>query len=304
MMAPVHRISSHKANSLDGTVRLDIPKSVWNGIMIGSFIILAPTQTNIAAICLGIGLTYITLLFGHSIGMHRMMIHRSFKAKSWLKYFLIYLGTLVGIGGPTSIIKIHDIRDWAQRAPYCHDFFSHRRSFLRDLSWQLFYKFDFVHPPKIEIEAEISDNRFLSHLDHYWRLHQFGLACLLFILGGLPFVVWGICFRVCLSTIGHWTVTYICHNPGPGKWDVPAAGVQASNLRLSNLFGGWITHGECWHNNHHAFPESARIGLYENQIDPAAWLIEKMGALGLVWDVGSPREDIEDLALRHPLPKP
>jgi hypothetical protein len=34
------------------------------------------------------------------------------------------------------------------------------------------------------------------------------------------------------------------------------------------------------------------------------WLIEKMGALGLVWDVGSPREDIEDLALRHPLPKP
>jgi len=259
MMAPVHRVSDKNARTLDGVVRLDISKCIWNGGMIGFFISLAPSYTNFSAVLLGLTLTHITLLFGHSIGMHRMMIHRSFRTKRWLKYTLLYLGTLVGIGGPTSVITIHDTRDWAQRAKNCHDFFSHRRPYFSDLNWQLFHRFDFEEPPEIIIESEVSDDRFLSHLDRYWRWHQLGLACLLYLIGGLPFVVWGICFRVAISTIGHWTITYICHNPGPVQWDVTEAGVQASNLKLPSLVGGWITRGECWHNNHHAFPESARI---------------------------------------------
>jgi len=299
MMTPVYRVSGEIASPIDGRVCLDPGKLIWTGGMICAFIILAPTQTNVTAICFSLTLTYLTLLLGHSVGMHRMMIHRSFSGKPWLRYSLLYLGTLVGIGGPSSVIKIHDTRDWAQRAAVCHDFFSHRRGYWRDLAWQLFYKFEFDKPPKIDIETDISEDNFLIHLDRYWRWHQLGLAVFLFLIGGLPLVVWGVCFRVALSTIGHWTVTYVCHNPGPGKWDVTAAGVQASNLTLP----GWLTHGECWHNNHHAFPESARIGLYPGQIDPAAWIIEKLEKAGLVWTVGKRRKATEDLHLRLPLSK-
>ena len=43
--------------------------------------------------------------------------------------------------------------------------------------------------------------------------------------------------------------------------------------------------GEGWHNNHHAFPYSARHGLEWWQIDPTWYLICVLKALGIVWDV-------------------
>lgn len=94
--------------------------------------------------------------------------------------------------------------------------------------------------------------------------------------------------------IGHWTVTYFCHNPGPGKWRVKNAAVQAANIPGLGL----LTYGECWHNNHHAFPESARIGLDKGQSDPAFWLISVLSKIGLAHNIGKPRsinnrEDLE-----------
>ena len=303
MMAPVHRISENGADTRKGDVTLDLTKVMWTGGMIGAFLWLAPSNTNLTSVILGLGLTYITLLLGHSVGMHRMMIHRSFKTKIWIRNVFLYLGTLVGVGAPSDVINTHDVRDWAQRAEDCHDFFSHRRGYFRDLTWQLFYRFKFEKPPEVNIEANLKNDPFIKHLDRYWRWHQLGLAILLFLIGGLPFVVWGLCFRVAISIIGHWTVTYICHNPGPGRWDVIASGVQASNLKAPAWLSGWLTHGECWHNNHHAFPESARVGIYDGQIDPAGWIIEKLEKYGLAYDVGKPRAAISDLRLRAPLPK-
>ena len=302
MMAPVHRIEAGKACPVKGRAVLDMSKILWTGTLIILSLCLAPFFTNLAAISLGLGLTYVTLLLGHSVGMHRMMIHRSFKTVTGVRYSLLYLGTLVGIGGPSAVIKIHDTRDWAQRAPSCHPYFSHEKGFWRDITWQLFYRFEFDHPLHIKIEPEISEDRFLQHLDNYWRVHQIALAGGLYLLGGLPFVIWGICMRVAISTIGHWTITYFCHNPGPGRWDVKNAGVQASNLKLKGWIGGLLTHGECWHNNHHAFPESAQIGLEAGEFDPAWIIISALEKSGLVYDVSAPRRDREDLTQRVPLP--
>ena len=94
-------------------------------------------------------------------------------------------------------------------------------------------------------------------------LQQLPLAAFLFMIGGRSWVVWGISVRVVLSVVGHWTVICLTHNPCPGNWLEPGAGSQASNLP------GWglLAVGECWHNNHHAFPESARIG-FNGQMDP------------------------------------
>jgi stearoyl-CoA desaturase (delta-9 desaturase) len=47
----------------------------------------------------------------------------------------------------------------------------------------------------------------------------------------------------------------------------------------------WISFGESWHNNHHAFPSSAFHGLRGFEIDPGGWLIWALEKLGLAWQV-------------------
>lgn len=290
MMEPVIRVDGSGADPCAGNVLIDRPKALWNGAMIvGTLAALGLATWQ--SVLLFLALTYATLLIGHSVGMHRMMIHRSFKARLWAARSLIWLGTLVGVSGPSGIIRIHDTRDWAQREPECHDFFAHRRGFGQDLAWNLFYRFDFVRPPKVTIEPAIADDPFYRFLDATWRWQQVPLAALLYGAGGWPFVLWGVCARVFVSTAGHWSVTYFCHNPHlsprPGKWVVKDAGIQAANLPGLGL----LTYGECWHNNHHAFPESARIGLEPGQADPGWWVICGLERLGLVYDVRQPRSE-------------
>ena len=40
--------------------------------------------------------------------------------------------------------------------------------------------------------------------------------------------------------------------------------------------------GECWHNNHHAFPGSAKLGLEKGQSDPGWWVLIILSKIGLV----------------------
>lgn len=297
MMAPVHRVDGRAADCIKGKVVFDYPKAAWN---IGFLLLtgcLAPFFYSTSAVLLFVVSCYLSLLIGHSAGMHRMMIHKTYKVPKWLERLLIYIGVLVGMSGPYGIIRVHDLRDWAQRQKECHDFFSHKRSYLRDVFWQLTSKFVFNSPPKVIIENELWNDWFYQFLERTWRWHQLGLGILLYLIGGIDFVVWGVFVRVSVSIVGHWTITYFCHNPGPGKWFVRGAAVQASNIPGLGL----LTYGECWHNNHHAFPESARIGIDKGQVDPAYWFIALLSKLMLATNVGLPRtkEKQEDLELKR-----
>ena len=285
MRPEVFRVDGNGANADLGRVRWAPAKSLWFNFHLAVALLLGPIFFSLSALSVCLCLTYLTLLLGHSVGMHRMLIHRTFEAHPWIDRILVYLGVVVGMAGPYGILRVHDIRDWAQRLPTCHDFFSHRRSLLRDAFWNLNCRFDFEDPPKFLLEPASVNSRWYRFLERTWMLQQLLPALILYFVGGWSWVVWGGSARIVLSVAGHWTVTYITHNPGPGKWLVPEAGVQASNLP------GWglLTMGECWHNNHHAFPESARIG-FEGQLDPGWWVIRALEKCGLVWDVGQPRD--------------
>lgn len=286
MMKPVMRIDDTGANPCDGQPVIDWRKAIWNGGLLAIAVVGGPLLFTWSAFGLFVILTYLTLLIGHSVGMHRMLIHRAFQCGKPMERFLIYVGTIVGVAGPMGIIKVHDMRDWAQRQARCHDFFAHRRGLLRDLSWQLIYRFRFERPPVLTIEPGIASDPFYRFLEATWRWQQVPLAVVLFLIGGWPWVIWGVAVRVIVSTAGHWTITYFCHNPGAGRWTVKGAYVQASDLPGLGL----LTYGECWHNNHHAFPESARIGLEPGQIDPGWAVIRGLERAGLVWNVGRPRD--------------
>jgi stearoyl-CoA desaturase (delta-9 desaturase) len=295
MRPGVFRIDGGGASPSDGRVVFAPAKAFWNLSMLGGALLLAPMTFSAGGLLVFFILTYVTLLLGHSVGMHRRFIHRAYDCPKWLERFLVYLGTLVGMAGPLGILRIHDLRDWAQREPDCHDFFSHRRSLWVDAWWQLTSRFEFERPPRFTIEPEFAQDGFYRWLERTWMLQQVPLALLLFFGGGWSWVIWGVPVRVCVSVIGHWVVTYLTHNPGPGRWHVHGAGVQATNLPGY----GFVTMGECWHNNHHAFPESARIGLSDGEVDPAWQVIRCLQGFGLVSRIGLPREqqargDIED----------
>jgi stearoyl-CoA desaturase (delta-9 desaturase) len=294
MMKPVARVDGRFACPVAGRPVLDPAKAAWNGAMLLATLLLAAPLFTWGAFGLFLATTYASLLIGHSVGMHRLMIHRSFDCPKPIERMLVYVGVLVGVSGPFGIIRIHDIRDWAQRQPACHDFFAHRRPLALDLAWQLAFRFEFEKPPGLTVEPHFADDPWHRFFDASWRLHQLPLAGLFYLLGGWPWVVWGVCARLFVSSAGHWTITHFCHRPGLGRWRVLAASVQASNLHGLGL----LTYGECWHNNHHAFPESARIGLDPGQADPAWWLIRAMEAGGIASNVGRPRPAArrEDLA--------
>lgn len=287
MRPEVFRVDGAGADPASGRVVFTPTKALWNLGLLGGSLVLGPIYFSFSGLAVFLVLTYMTLLLGHSAGMHRRFIHRAFDCPKWLERFLVYLGTLVGMAGPFAILRIHDLRDWAQREPTCHDFFSHRRSLMVDAWWQLTSRFEFERPPRFHIEPEFAGDRFYVWLERTWMLQQVPLAALLFLVGGWSWVVWGVPVRVCVSVIGHWVVTYLTHNPGPGRWHVPGAGVQATDLRGYGL----VTMGECWHNNHHAFPESARIGLYPGETDPTWQVIRFLKRLGLVSRVGLPRPE-------------
>jgi stearoyl-CoA desaturase (delta-9 desaturase) len=40
--------------------------------------------------------------------------------------------------------------------------------------------------------------------------------------------------------------------------------------------------GESWHNNHHAFPGSAKLGIEAGQWDPGWWVLLALQRIGLV----------------------
>lgn len=272
-------IATATTDASAGHVSWSPAKSLWIGSMTLAALILCPIYLESGAIALFLVTTAITLCFGHSVGMHRRLIHNSFACPIWLEYLCVYLGTHVGMAGPIGMARTHDFRDWAQRQPHCHDYFCHRRGFWQDGWWQLHCKLHLDHPPQFAPEPRIAHDRIYAWMERTWMLQQLPWAILFFTIGGWSWVAWGVCARVAVGVTGHWLVGHFAHREGGQHWVVDGAGVQGYNITIAGL----ISMGESWHNNHHAFPGSAKLGLLPGQID-LGWelirLFERLDSLG------------------------
>ena len=266
-----------------GRVVWDPLHSLWNGGMMAATLIAGPLTISSAALAIFVVTTGAGLLLGHSVGFHRRMIHGSFKCPLWLEHFLVWVGTAVGISGPFWMIRAHDLRDWAQRQPDCHDYLANRRPMLIDAIWQMHGRLALDRPPAFDY-GRIGRDRFYRFLERTWMLQQLPIAGVLYLMGGWGFVVWGVCARITASVVGHWFVGHLAHTHGPQTWLVKGAGVQAHDVPWAAV----LTMGEGWHNNHHAWPGSARIGLYPGQSDWGWRFIQMLERLGLAWDVRTP----------------
>lgn len=268
----------------EGRVHWSPVKSIWICSMTLAGLIGGPLLFSRDALAVFVVLSTVTLCSGHSVGMHRRLIHNSFECPLWLEYLMVYSGVLVGMAGPLGLMRQHDLRDWAQRQPHCHDYLCHRRGFWLDAFWQLHCDLDLTHPPRFELEPRLANDRVYYWMERTWMWQQLPLAVILFALGGWSWVVWGVAARVSVCVTGHWLVGYFAHNEGPMRWRVMGAGVQGHDVPLAALF----SMGESWHNNHHAYPGSARIGLSDDQPDPGWWFVLALERLGLAWNIKTP----------------
>ena len=98
---------------------------------------------------------------------------------------------------------------------------------------------------------------------------------------GVEALVWGGLIRIFLCQHATFAVNSICHMFGSKDY-------RARDQSRNNWFVAVLVFGEGWHNNHHAFPSSARHGLAWWQYDASWRIIRGLEKLGLVWDVKLP----------------
>jgi fatty-acid desaturase len=275
-------------SGLRGAIRVLPIKTLWlimHGTLGIAGVVLYP---SLDALLVFLVLTAITICAGHSVGMHRLLIHRSFQTPRWLEYLLVWLGTLVGMAGPIGMVRTHDLRDWHQRQTECPPHPSHEASFFKDAYWQLCCEFRLTAPPRFAPEPRLALDPAYKWMERTWMLQQLPLALVLFAFGGWAWVLWGVSLRVAVSLIGHWMVGHFAHRRGHQGWHIEGLPVQGYNLRGLS----WITFGENWHGNHHAFPHSARLGVEPGQADPGYWFIRGLMRAGLAWGVKTPGSEV------------
>ena len=101
--------------------------------------------------------------------------------------------------------------------------------------------------------------------------------------GAVGGALWGGLIRICVLQHVTWSINSVCHVWGTSPY-------QSRDDSKNNYPIAVLSLGEGWHNNHHAFPTSARHGLRWWQFDASWCVLLAMRATGLVWDVRLPSE--------------
>ncbi|CAN0928098.1 Palmitoyl-monogalactosyldiacylglycerol delta-7 desaturase, chloroplastic [Linum grandiflorum] len=129
--------------------------------------------------------------------------------------------------------------------------------------------------------SDLENQAFYRWIRYTYSLHAIGLAILLYAIGGFPYIVYGMGFRVVIAYHATWLVNSAGHTWGTRLW-------KTNDLSRNNWWVAIMTFGEGWHNNHHAFNYSAKHGLEWWQIDVTWYLIKFLESLGLAYDVKLP----------------
>jgi len=279
-------------------------KSLWYCFHTLIWLTLGSFYFSWGAVAAFLLLSIVILCGGHSLGMHRKLIHDSFNCPLWLERFGVYLGTLVGLGGPFTMMKAHDMRDWAQRQKDCHPFFSQHSTIARDWLWQMHMTLSLRDGPKVVYPEKLTRDPIMIWLQRTVWLQQIPIALALYYFGGWGFVAWGVSGRIIISITGHWLIGWFAHNHGPRDWHIHGHATQGYNVPGPLALFGFISFGECWHNNHHAFPESAKLGLMRGQVDPGWWVLKTLEKIGLVRNLVRPKDIPHRAELQPTFPTP
>ena len=239
-------------------------------------------------------ITYLLTGIGVTVGFHRLLTHRSFATYPLARGVLAALGSAAAEG---------PVIEWVAQHRHHHAYSDHEGDphsphAGRGSGWRGAVR-GLVHAHigwVFGMEGVASERRyapdllddpvvgFVDRTFVVWVLAglalPFGLGVALTgsLIGGLTGLLWGGVVRIFCLHQATFSINSLCHFFGAQDYET---GDESRNL-------AWLalpTLGEAWHNNHHAFPTSARHGLGRWQPDPSAAVIWALERSGLAWDV-------------------
>ncbi len=237
---------------------------------------------------------YVLTGLGITVGFHRMLTHRAFKTKSWVRATFTVLGSAAIEGPVISWVADHrkhhafSDRDGDPHSPHV-DHGSGVRGALRGLVHaHVGWLFLHTHRGRRSRYApDLIADPIVSRIDRAFVLCVAGGLAAPFFLGwafggtlrdGFTGMLWGGAVRVLVLHHSTYSINSLCHFFGRQRFK--------TKDESRNLF--WLapfTFGEAWHNNHHAFPTSAEHGMRRWELDPSAYVITALEKTGLAWDV-------------------
>jgi fatty-acid desaturase len=209
-------------------------------------------------------LYWMTTGLGISMGYHRLHTHRSYKVPVGMEYFFAVCGALTLEGGPISWVATHRVHHQNSdlpgdpHSPTEGAWWAHAGWLLSGESMHNNTRAMSKYAP------DLAKDRFYVWLNNYHWVPTLLLAAVLFAIGGLPLLLWGVFFRVVFGLHATWLVNSATHMWGGRRF------ATRDNSR-NNWWVALMTFGEGWHNNHHAHPTSARHGLAWYEFDPS-WI--------------------------------
>ncbi len=236
-----------------------------------------------ALISLG-SLYWVTACLGVTLGYHRLLSHRSFRVPLWLERFFATCGALSCQHGPI---------DWVGLHRHHHKFSDteadHHNSYKGFWWSHMGWMFEPIPAMKAvpKLSQDLSKDPYYRWLNKNFLLLQLPLGFLLYYIGelsgtnGWGLVLWGIPMRLVVVYHVTWLVNSATHRWGNVKF-------KSGDESRNNPWVAALTFGEGWHNNHHAFPYSARQGLFRGQIDITWQHIRILKMLGLATQIRLP----------------
>tara|TARA_Y100001970_G_scaffold285458_1_gene405324 strand:+ start:34901 stop:35845 length:945 start_codon:yes stop_codon:yes gene_type:complete len=245
---------------------------------------LSPKFWNIPSFTSFMILYWITACLGVTLGYHRLLSHRSFVVPHWLERFFATCGALSCQHGPIDWVGLHrHHHTFSDTEADHHD--SNKGFWWSHMGWMM-------HPVEAmgavpKLSGDLIRDPYYRWLNKNFLLLQVPLALMLFWIGtnlgvgGWSLVLWGVPLRLVFVYHVTWLVNSATHCWGKTVFE---SGDDSKN----NKWVAALTFGEGWHNNHHAFPNSAKQGLFRGQIDLTWEHIKILGRLGLARKIKIP----------------
>lgn len=238
---------------------------------------------------------------GITLGYHRMLTHSSFKAGPITRNALTSLGALAMQKGPLLWSAAH--RKHHRYSDKDGD--PHSPHLAGDSPWSWFrglwhahvgwlFTGDIMTADYDKYVPDLLEDKFAVWSQKYWEAFWLPVSFAIPTLMGWAFygtadgairgLLWGGFARTFLTHHVTWSVNSVCHYFGRREF-------QSNDESRNNWLCAMLTSGEGWHNNHHAFPTSARLGLHWWQFDGGWVVLRTLEMLGLVYDVKVPSQE-------------
>ncbi|MEX2217209.1 MAG: acyl-CoA desaturase [Phycisphaerales bacterium] len=242
-----------------------------------------------------LGGMYAVTAVGITVGYHRLFTHRSFQAVAPVRVALAVMGSMA-VEGPVlqwaaMHRKHHQHSDTEEdpHSPHVHGdgVVGTLRGFWHAHVGWLFKGGDGglgKYVPDLHSDRAL---RAVSRLFPLWVLLGLLIPA---VLGGLLTLswtgallgfLWGGLARIFIVHHLTWSINSVCHIWGTRPF-------RSHDESRNNAIMGVLGLGEGWHNNHHAFPASARHGLRWWEIDASYWIIRLLVLCRLASEVRVP----------------